>query len=186
MTRLVRHTNAQPSPREAPQLRPFADFADYASLVLLGDPGAGKTYLFKEVAARENAIFLKARAFLSTPTARLTNEMLFIDGLDEKRGGRGDRDTIDRMVEKLFQINPTKVRISCRVADWLGESDLAAFSPYFQQNGAPPVLVLQKLSEVERRTVLAAQGVSLEVADGFPEKQPRNTAWTISSRIRKI
>jgi len=167
MTRLVRHTNAQPSRGEASQLRPFTDFTDHASLVLLGDPGAGKTHLFKEVAAREHAIFLKARAFLSTPAARLTNEVLFIDGLDEKRGGRGDRDTIDRMVEKLFEVNPRKARISCRVADWLGESDLAAFSPYFQQSGDLPVLLLQNLSEVEQRAVLAAQAISPEAADGF-------------------
>ena len=93
--------------------------------------------------------------------------MLFIDGLDERRGGRGDRDTIDRMVEKLLEVTPPKVRLSCRVADWLGESDLAAFSPYFQQSGDPPVLLLQNLSEVELRAVLAAQGVAPEVADGF-------------------
>src|ERR1700738_4740186 len=131
MTRLVRHTNAEPGRGEDPQLRPFSDFTDHASLVLLGDPGAGKTHLFKEASTREHAVFLKARAFLSTPATRMANHVLFIDGLDEKRGGRGDRDTIDRMVEKLFEVNPPRVRISCRVADWLGESDLAAFSPYF-------------------------------------------------------
>ena len=93
MTRLVRHTNVQPGRGEARQLRPFSDFTDQASLVLLGDPGAGKTRLFKKVAAREHAVFLKARAFLSTPAARMANRVLFIDGLDEKRGGRGDRYT---------------------------------------------------------------------------------------------
>jgi predicted NACHT family NTPase len=159
--------NAQPGRGEDPQLRPFSDFIDHASLVLLGDPGAGKTHLFKEAAAREHAVFLKARAFLSTPAARMANRVLFIDGLDEKRGGRGDRDTIDRMVEKLFEVNPPRVRISCRVADWLGESDLAAFGPYFQQYGTPPVLLLQNLSEGEQRAVLAAQGVSPGAADAF-------------------
>ena len=36
MTRLVRHTNEQPGRGEDAQLRPFTDFTDHASLVLLG------------------------------------------------------------------------------------------------------------------------------------------------------
>ena len=31
---------------------------------------------------------------------------------DEKRAGRSDRDTVDALVEKLFAVNPSKVRIS--------------------------------------------------------------------------
>jgi hypothetical protein len=31
--------------------------------------------------------------------------VIFIDALDERRGGRGDRDTVDRMVEKLFNVS---------------------------------------------------------------------------------
>jgi hypothetical protein len=65
------------------------------------------------------------RAFLVTPNTRFDG-VLFIDGLDEKRAGRSDRDTVDALVAKLFAVGPHKVRISCRVADWLGDSDLAA------------------------------------------------------------
>ncbi len=111
--------------------------------MLLGDPGAGKTHVFKEAASAEGAVFVKARAFLLTPASRLAGRSLFIDGLDEKRAGRGDRDTADAMVEKLFEVGPTKVRISCRVADWLGEGDLASFNVYFEQDGEAPVLVLE-------------------------------------------
>jgi hypothetical protein len=39
---------------------------------------------------------------------------LFIDGLDEKRAGRSDRETVDALVEKLFAVRPGNVRISCR------------------------------------------------------------------------
>jgi hypothetical protein len=88
--------------------------------VLLGDPGAGETYVFKQAAAAEGGCFLKARAFLSKPVQMLTGQAVFIDGLDEKRAGRADRDTVDALVTKLFEVNPAKVRISCRVADWLG------------------------------------------------------------------
>jgi hypothetical protein len=88
----------------------------------------------------------------------LTGQALFIDGLDEQRAGRADRDTIDELVAKLFEVNPAKVRISCRVADWLGESDLAGLQPYFEQHGEMAVLLLQDLSRREQVSVLAAQG----------------------------
>jgi predicted NACHT family NTPase len=167
MTRIVRQTNIKPDRPQDGEPRPFADFGTERNLVLLGDPGAGKTHVFKAAAAAESGRFIKARAFLAMPAAMLTGQALFIDGLDEKRAGRGDRDTVDALVTKLFEVNPSKVRISCRVADWLGESDLAALQPYFEQHGETPVLLLQSLSRPEQLAVLAAQGAGAAEADAF-------------------
>jgi predicted NACHT family NTPase len=167
MSRIVRQLNAAPDGQEEGKPRPFSDFADYPNIVLLGDPGAGKTYLFKKAAAEEGARLIKARAFLVTPPNSLSGQSLYIDGLDEKRAGRGDRDTVDDLVEKLFAVNPPRVRISCRAADWLGESDLASFRPYFEQRGDPPVLLLESLSTEEQIAVLAGEGVNTALAAGF-------------------
>jgi len=103
LTRFVRHTNSETARSEDVQLRPFSNFNHHTCVVLLGDPGAGKTHLFRDAANTEKALFIRARSFLSTPAKWLTGQVHFIDGLDEKRGGRGERDTIDRMVEKLFE-----------------------------------------------------------------------------------
>jgi predicted NACHT family NTPase len=159
--------NANPDRPQDAEPRPFADFGTARDLVLLGDPGAGKTYVFKEAAAAEGSRFIKARAFLAMPASMLTGQALFIDGLDEKRAGRGDRDTVDDLLTKLFEVNPAKVRISCRVADWLGASDLAALQPYFEQHGETPVLLLQSLSRTEQVAILTAQGAGAADADGF-------------------
>jgi predicted NACHT family NTPase len=167
MTRAVRQTNIAPdSPQDAAS-RPFTDFAGKANIVLLGDPGAGKTHLFKEAAAAENGRFIKAREFLNTPAAMLQSQDLFIDGLDEKRTGRADRDTVDELVVKLFAVDPPKVRISCRAADWLGESDLAALRPFFEQRGEAFVLHLESLSRPEQVAVLAEQRVDADAAETF-------------------
>jgi predicted NACHT family NTPase len=167
MTRTVRQINVTPENPEDGKPRPFSDFADYPNIVLLGDPGAGKTHLFKKAAADEGARLIKARAFLVMPPNSLSGQSLYIDGLDEKRAGRGDRDTVDALVEKLFAVNPPRVRISSRAADWLGESDLASLRPYFEQHGDPPVLLLESLSAEEQIAVLAGESVDAAAAAKF-------------------
>src|ERR1700730_18659248 len=166
MDRLLGKIESPPSTVQQDQLRPISSYDDAANIVLLGDPGAGKTYTCRECASRCGGHYVTARAFLVTPATKF-NGTLFIDGLDEKRAGRSDRDTVDALVEKLFAVEQGKVRISCRVADWLGDSDLAALRPYFEQSGDPVVLQLGRLSGDEQRVVLQAKGLSANEADAF-------------------
>jgi predicted NACHT family NTPase len=158
MDRAVREIESTPSETQQDELRPISAYDDVANSVLLGDSGAGKTHTFRESAARCGGRYTTARAFLVTPAAKFDGT-LFIDALDEKRAGRSDLGTVDAPVVKLFAVGPCKVRISCRVADWLGGSDLAALRPYFEQNGDPVVLQLGRLSEDEQRVVLQAEGL---------------------------
>ncbi|GAB0116346.1 NACHT domain-containing protein [Acidisoma sp. 7E03] len=167
MTRIVRQQQITPQQPEDTSPRLFSEYADRANIVLLGDPGAGKTHLFQETAAAQKALYVKARAFLNRPADQLQGQALFIDGLDERRAGRGDRDTVDALVVKLFDVAPPKVRISCRAADWLGESDLAAFAPFFDQQGSVCVLYLENLSRAEQVAVLAGQGGGQDEAERF-------------------
>jgi predicted NACHT family NTPase len=166
MDRSVRRIESTSSGAKEDQLRPISFYGDAVNIILLGDPGSGKTHTFRECAARCGGRFVTARAFLVTPASRLGGT-LFIDGLDEKRAGRNDRDTVDALVEKLFAVSPTKVRISCRAPDWLGDSDLAALRPYCELSGEPVVLQLDRLSNDEQRVVLQAQGLSTGDANTF-------------------
>src|SRR4051794_30059389 len=85
----------------------------------------------------------------------------------ERRAGRGDRDTVDALVTKLFATRPSKVRVSCRIADWLGGSDLAAFDPYFETSGGAVVLLLDILSEADQHLVLMAHKMSPQETNDF-------------------
>lgn len=153
-----------------PSLRFFSHCLSHRNLILLGDPGSGKSHLLRHFAAWTGARYLTARDFLNLPPPQ-AGASLFIDGLDEKRAGRGDQDTIDRMVQKLFATIPAQVRIACRAQDWLGDSDLAAFRAYFERHGGITVFALQPLSENEQLAVLA--GGECVDAEAFLEKARR-------------
>ncbi len=75
----------------------ISDYAGTANVVLLGDPGAGKSHLFEELAQAVMTNVLSARAFLNMPPGP-AGAVLFIDGLDERRAGRSDQATIDLIV----------------------------------------------------------------------------------------
>jgi hypothetical protein len=107
--RNVRQISAASSREDQQQPRPFSEFAEQTNIVLLGDPGAGKSHLFRETATVFGGRYLTARAFLNIPKFS-TGAVLFIDGLDERRSGRGDRGTVDAIVRKLFAASPAKVR----------------------------------------------------------------------------
>lgn len=157
--RLVREISAPPVLGNG--LNPFSAYTHVPNIVLLGEPGAGKTHLFKEFARFEQAEFLVARSFLNFDNNFLAHHAsIYIDALDERRSGNADHDAVDDIVKKLFQLKREKVRISCRSADWLGETDLSVFKDYFDRSGGHIVLSLQPLSDHERVQVLTSKGVN--------------------------
>ena len=156
--RLVRQID--PRPRDEVVTPKFvSEYSKASNIVLVGDPGSGKSFLFDALAQQESTKVQSARAFLNTP-AHLAGDFLFIDALDERRAGRTDQATIDLIVQRLFEINPSRVRLACRAHDWLGGTDLAAFHPYFAQSGGHFVLALESLTPTEQENILRGCGVT--------------------------
>jgi predicted NACHT family NTPase len=87
MDRIVRQIHPEERKREGTAERRLSEFLTQPNIVLLGDPGAGKSHTFRDLAATCGGRYLTVRAFLTLPV-RNTGEVLFIDGLDERRGGR--------------------------------------------------------------------------------------------------
>lgn len=166
MDRIVRQIDPEERGPNKLAERRFSAFLTRPNIVLLGDPGAGKSHTFRDLAAACGGRYLTARSFLILPV-RNTGEVLFIDGLDERRAGRGDRDTVDTLAAKLIEADPAAVRISCRVADWLGKSDLVSLGPFFEGRGGMAVLVLEALTPDERGAVLTDDGMPLAEADAL-------------------
>ena len=157
-----------------PQVKPddpraqadFASLSDVRNIVLLGDPGAGKTHLFRSSAQATGGRYMTVRSFLNAQPD-WSADAVFIDALDERRAGRGDDEVVDAIIRQLFACAPARVRISCRAQDWLGDSDLEAFRHYFDDYGGVTVVSLFPLSAQEQRAVLAEHGMDVSGIDGF-------------------
>jgi GTPase SAR1 family protein len=116
--RFVRQIDPRPNDEVVTPKR-MSDYSGTANIVLVGDPGAGKSHLFNELAQAAKTNVQSARAFLNAPPGP-AGATLFIDALDERRAGRSDQAVIDLIVQKLFTVNAARVRLACREHDWLG------------------------------------------------------------------
>lgn len=163
VTRRVRQVLPAPEDGQAREGM-FADFLDHRLIVLLGEPGLGRTTEFERTAAGEaDAEVIPVGRFLSRPALVMRGRTLYLDGLDEHRARTGGgRSVMDLILGKLEELGGPKVRLSCRTADWYGGSDAGVLS----QIAGEPVVVLQLLPlTVEDAGVIAA--ARLADADSF-------------------
>lgn len=150
----------------------FSSFRGAKNIVVLGDPGAGKSELFRSHARATDGAFFTVRELLNTPLGDIpSNQVLWIDALDETQGRRGDRSPVDELTRKLAEISPCGVRLSCRAADWLHTTDLEALKPYLRKGGETFVVQLLALSKTEQSQILQSKG--FEDAEDFLEQAER-------------
>lgn len=145
---------------------PFSAFRQVKNIVVLGDPGAGKSELFRSQALATGGAFFTVRELLNTPIGDVpSDQVLWVDALDETQGGRGGRSPVDELTRKLAEISPCGMRLSCRAVDWLHTTDLEALKPYLRKGGETRVVQLLALSRTEQAQILQSKG--FEDAEDF-------------------
>jgi len=87
-------------------LRAYADYLDRLNIVLLGDPGAGKSHLFKIGSEHESAMLFQARSFSIYVDQSVMGQVVYIDALDEKRSRSDALDAIDAIISRLVELKP--------------------------------------------------------------------------------
>jgi hypothetical protein len=148
------------------QSQPVEAFRAAPAYVLLGDPGAGKTKSFEREAADTGGHYIRARAFAAlAPGPQLAGKTLFIDGLDEMREAGGDgRTPLYQVRQHLDRLGRPPFRLSCREADWYGDSDSAALLEV-APGSSLAVLHLDPLSDADIALLLARKFGRADPAD---------------------
>lgn len=151
--------------------RPLAEWRAVGAYVLLGDPGAGKSWSFESESAACNGLAVFARDIVdNVAPAKVGDRIVFIDALDEVRAGASDgKAAFGAIREWLHRVGRPRFRLSCREADWLGESDqlaLARVAPGEQVE----VLHLDPLERDDVFAVLRDRAAEVPDPDAFWRK----------------
>jgi hypothetical protein len=91
-------------------------------VIILGEPGMGKTWLLDRIAKLSGGVFRSAASFVShpNPAALVTaGKKLVIDGLDELSAAQ-ESDPVYRVLGQLIAAGCPPFILSCRAADWRG------------------------------------------------------------------
>jgi hypothetical protein len=136
--------------RRVSELRPLP------FVVLLGEPGIGKSTVFDAEAAREGAPVFKVRKLITgaQPESDVT---LWLDALDEYRTEGESSDKVYRLAHAIATAKVPRWRLSCRSEDWRKGADVA---PIQDTTADAPIVVAQllPLDRIEAAAVLAALG----------------------------
>lgn len=108
--------------KEKLSIHTLSDLAAYPKVVLLGEPGIGKTTALEFMAAQEEVTAIKVRALINDPP-KSTNKGLFLDALDEYRSDGGKKDKIYTLAKLIHEISPDRWRLTCRAEDWRNQAD---------------------------------------------------------------
>lgn len=116
-------------------------------MIILGEPGMGKTYLLRQIAQEPGWGFRSAASFVAHPDpASLvpTGHRLVIDGLDELSAAQ-ESDPVYRVLGQLIRAGCPPFILSCRAADWRGA---VARQDISEEYGAAPIeLTLNPFTE---------------------------------------
>jgi len=121
-----------PQVRDTEEIRFVSDLVKYPFVVLLGEPGSGKTSTLRAEARKEGAVVLTARELIYRNDARNTAskesvETLYVDAIDEYRS-EGDRsDKAWGLTAAMGAVNSRRWRVACRSEDWRSEADIKPF-----------------------------------------------------------
>jgi hypothetical protein len=134
-------------------------------VVILGDPGMGKTTLLETLGDVAGFRYVTARKFIRVPDPGAvfsSDEVVVIDALDEVASAR-DTDAINQVLTQLVRAGAPRFILSCRGAEWQGAVGRQDIREEYQQD--PWVLTLSPVSRDDAIDCPFAQAIA-EVANG--------------------
>lgn len=130
--------------------RPLSEWAEVSKYVLLGDPGAGKTWALRHEAERAGATPISARQLLNNNSPLPSSVPAFVDALDEACA-RDQGDVLSKVLAKLRNHTPG-FRIACREYEWLAQ----CMRSTVEEQLAPEKLEVLRLEPLRDEDILKA------------------------------
>lgn len=158
-------------------------FDDPRCIVLLGDPGMGKTTALRQAAtALPGSIYRRVRSFApGTMTCIPPGGTLLLDALDEAMAA-GANDPLAVVAARLHDLGRPRFWLSCRAVDWVGQGGTAEL-----QDCASSGLVVARLLPLDDGQIAElAQSKGLNGADLLNAMREANLVpllrnpWTLS------
>src|SRR3712207_2902326 len=103
-------------------IRRVSDLRPLPFVVLLGEPGIGKSTVLGIEAAHEQVPVLKVRE-LMTGARPKSDATLFLDALDEYRTDGQPADKVYGLANAMDTVKAPRWRLACRSEDWRKEAD---------------------------------------------------------------
>ena len=136
-----------------------------APIVILGDPGIGKTVLARTLGDQPGMNYCRAGTFERADRPRVfvaQGERIVVDGLDEiassALGG-----AVDSVLRQLSRAGSPLFILSCREADWQGATDRTRIEDDY--GDTPLLLHLQPFSREDALRYLSDEFPALDAAD---------------------
>jgi hypothetical protein len=119
----------------------ISDLRDFPFVVLLGEPGIGKSTVLAGEAACDGVPMFTVREIMNGAETGL-GEPLYLDALDEYRSDGGAEDKVHVLANAIARSGTSRWRLSCRSEDWRKAADVA---PISGTTGGKAIIVAQLL-----------------------------------------
>lgn len=126
-----------------------------APLVLLGEPGAGKTETAKAISEMRSGSYLEAYRAASSVSIPNVSEIPVIDGFDEVQASAAEQPLV-AILKRLEALQVRSFVLTCRATDWANVQNERAVENWFGKK--PVVGHLQPLNDTEVAAVVEALG----------------------------
>ena len=147
-------------------VRRVSDLRSLSFVVLLGEPGIGKSTVLGQEAVLEEAPVFKVRELINgaRPVAGTT---LFLDALDEYRTDGQPSDKAYSLAGAITAVGASRWRLSCRSEDWRKGADIA---PIQRTTAGAPVVIAQLLPLDHSEAIAVLSALSEPNPEGFLTK----------------
>ncbi|MCD1590229.1 hypothetical protein K7H13_05575 [Qipengyuania citrea] len=123
-------------------------------LIVLGEPGMGKTELLKAIGSEHGNAFCRATQLINRPRPETlvgNAERLVVDALDEV-AAQSQGDAVDLVLQKLGQLDYPPFVLSCRLAEWRSATASSAIAEQYEST--PLEVHLEPLTRDEQLRLL--------------------------------